>query len=265
MVCLTGDVHHMRLQNDDQKYLDNTEVETAIEYARIAARAGIKITLFVTGKAVHEEPRKVKRLAEMENVELGGHTYWAFRPKWLYNGLFSRVLGISNGPAFFQNYEIRKTIRIFNRLLGVNIVSWRDHAYRQDKNTYHLLAQNGIRFVSDEVRPDALTPSTKGGLVLVPLNVVPDHDHIYHGDITPETTRNWTLNRDKFPPTLYSVEEWLEIVKRQVKYIVGEGGVATILAHPACMKIADGFKVFEGLCRFLSTCDPVFVKDLVAK
>jgi len=77
-VCLTGDVHHMSLETRDQEYMDRTEVEAAIEYAEVAAEYDVPVTLFVTGKAAEEEPERVKRLAVMENVEIGGHNYWAF-------------------------------------------------------------------------------------------------------------------------------------------------------------------------------------------
>jgi len=58
--------------------MDRTEVEAAIEYAEVAAEYDVPVTLFVTGKAAEEEPERVKRLAVMENVEIGGHNYWAF-------------------------------------------------------------------------------------------------------------------------------------------------------------------------------------------
>jgi len=262
VICLTGDVHHRSFNNEDRKYLKISEVEAAIEYAKIAAKYKTKVTLFLTGKAVKEEQESVRQLLRLPSVELGGHNYYAFRPRWLYNGIFVRGLGLTNGPAYYQNYEIKKTMATFKRLLGVDIVSWRDHAYRHDRNTYSLLARNGIRFVSDEVMPGRQGPYICDGLTIVPINVMPDHDHIYHGKITPETAQSWALNRDKFPPNLYSIEEWLEIVKNQIADIFDKNGVATILAHPACMKIADDFKVFASLCRFISKYDSVLMREL---
>jgi hypothetical protein len=40
-------------------------------------------------------------------------------------------------------------------------------------------------------------------------------------------------------------------VKGEVQAIVAAGGIATILAHPLCMEVADGMVGFEDLCRFL--------------
>ena len=252
----------MSLKNEDQRYLDISEPQCALAYMDIAAEHDVKVTLFASGKAIEEENSIFEEILGFQNVELGGHTYYTFTPKWLYNGIFSRLLGLSNGPAIYQNWEIRKTVTIFKETLGVKIVSWRDHSYRHDNYTYKLLYQNGIRYVSDEVTSDEMTYSTKDGLVSVPINVVPDHDRIYHANLTPEATKDWSVNRDPFPPKLYPIEEWLEIVRGQVNHIIRKRGVATILAHPACMKIADGFKVFEKLCEFISHHKSVLMKEL---
>lgn len=131
-VCLTGDVHHMSLETRDQEYMDRTEVEAAIEYAEVAAEYDVPVTLFVTGKAAEEEPERVKRLAVMENVEIGGHNYWAF-DTLIHKG-WRGVTGSWNGPRPFQRWEIRKTIETFEEL-GIEITSWRDHAYRHDRHT----------------------------------------------------------------------------------------------------------------------------------
>ena len=264
MICLTGDIHHMSLKTNDQKYLNISEVEAAIEYASIAKDFGIKATFFATGKSVGEERSNFKSLLEYPNIELGGHNYYAFRPKWLYNGVFNRMIGLSNGPVFYQNYEVKKTIRIFKKLLGIKIISWRNHAYRHDRNTYRLLFENGIRFVSDEVDPIKLKPYRRyEGIYSVPINVLPDHDHIYHPDLTPETTKNWSLARDKFSPTFYNIDDWFEIIKGQITAVMKMDGIATVLVHPACMKIVDNFKIFKQLCRLICQYKTMFMRKLI--
>lgn len=262
MICLTGDIHHKSLQTEDQEYLSCSEVEAAREYVSIAEKTGIKASLFATGKSVKEETREFREILKHSNVELGGHTYYAFRPKWLYNGIFSKLLGLSNGPRFYQDYEIKKTIKTFKQLLDVDIISWRDHAYRYDKNTYELLSQNGIKFISDEVDPKKIHPSEVNGLTSVPINVMPDHDHIYHGEIKPETVESRFLGRSSFPPDLYSAEDWLELVENQISSMCGKEGTATILAHPACMKIIDDFEIFRELCDFLASYNSVFISEI---
>lgn len=253
MIVLTADVHHMSLQTKDQKYLEDTEPRITETYADIAERHGLKVTLFATGKALEEEPSVFQRLAQREHVELGGHNYYAFQPRWLYNWIFYRILGLRNGPTAFQNWEIRSTIEQFRKTTGVRIRAWRDHAYRHDKNTYRLLADNGIEVVSDEIGPDSTGPYLHDeGIVSLPVNVMPDSDHMYHGYFTPRTTESWSLQRSEFSPDMMWPEHWLERVKRQVASIIKQGGTASLLVHPAPMKIAGDFEILDRLCGFLS-------------
>jgi hypothetical protein len=243
----------MSMGTRDQEYLAETEPHVTETYADIAGRHDLKVTFFVTGRAVEEEPEVFQRLARRDHVELGGHNYYAFQPRWLYNWIFYRTLGLWNGPAFYQNWEIRKTIKQFKKITGVRIRAWRDHAYRHDCNTYHLLANNGIEVVSDEVGPECTGPYLHDdGIVSLPVNVMPDSDHMYHGFFQPETTRGWSLQRSTFPPDMMWPEEWLEQVKRQIESIVKKGGTASLLVHPAPMKIIDNFETFSKLCSFLS-------------
>jgi len=239
-VCLTGDVHHMSLETRDQEYMDRTEVEAAIEYAEVAAEYDVPVTLFVTGKAAEEEPERVKRLAVMENVEIGGHNYWAF-DTLIHKG-WRGVTGSWNGPRPFQRWEIRKTIETFEEL--GSITSWRDHAYRHDRHTAALLSEAGITHFSDAVEPDGEVRE-EDGLTVVPINTPPDHEHVYHAFRTPEFVAENDFE-GPFGEDSVEVEEWVEWVLGRVSE---QDGVTTILAHPACMWLADDFRGFESVCR----------------
>lgn len=246
----------MSLQTKDQEYLGESEPRITETYADIAEQNDLKVTLFVTGKALEEEPDVFQRLVRQDHIELGGHNYYAFKPRWLYNWVFHRLLRRRNGPAFFQNWEIRKTIEQFQQTTGVQIRAWRDHAYRHDEKTYRLLADNGIEVVSDEVGPNWTAPYLHDeDIISLPVNVMPDSDHMYHGYFTPETTKDWSLQRSNFSPDTMWPEEWLERVKKQVTSIIKQGGTASLLVHPAPMKIVDNFETFNKLCSFLSQFD----------
>ena len=240
-VCLTGDVHHMSLETRDQEYMDRTEVEAAIEYAEIAADYDVPVTLFMTGKAAEEEPERVKRLAAMENVEVGGHNYWAFDT--LVHKGWRGLTGSWNGPRPFQRWEIRKTIETFAEL-GIEIQSWRDHAYRHDSHTAELLFEAGMSHFSDAVEPGGMVRE-EGGLTVVPINTPPDHEHVYHAFRTPEF-----VDEDEFEGPFgkesVAVDEWAEWVTDTISE---REGVTTVLAHPSCMWLADGMSEFESLCR----------------
>ena len=257
MICLTGDVHHMTMKGDDQSFLKGTEVDSALRYIDITNRFGIKKTLFFTGKCVEEETERINELLKDRNLELGGHTYKAFKPSIIYK-LSNRLLKLKNGPAFLQKYDIMKTVNVFKEIIASRILSWRDHAYRHDRNTAHLLKEAGIKYFSDIASPHYNGPFYNDGLYYVPINVLPDHDYVYHGNRQQGTFSEDVLLRSAFRTRALTAQEWLNIVKRQIEKIIAKGGVATILAHPACMELIDGFKTFEELCRLL--CDLQTIK-----
>lgn len=253
-VCVTGDVHHMSMETRDQAFIEGTEVEAAIEYAEIAAEYDVPVTLFCTGKCVAEEPDRMATLAEMDNVELGGHNYWAFttpvHTAWraLEKVTGGRV-GSWNGPKRFQSLEIGKTIAALEEL-GVSVRSWRDHAYRHDRYTVELLASHGITHISDEVDPSG-SVHTEAGVTVVPINTPPDHEHVYHAFRTPEFVAEDGFE-GPFGTESREPREWGEWVMAHVSDHEAAGEVATVLAHPACMCLADGFEAFEALCERLA-------------
>jgi hypothetical protein len=62
-----------------------------------------------------------------------------------------------------------------------------------------------------------------------------------------------------------SIHDWLEIVQDNVRAIDNLGGIATILAHPLCMDVADGMQAFEDLCRFLSRYRTGWVSEVLSR
>ncbi len=244
-VVLTGDVHHA-IGAADQSFTDQSEAALAVAYARIAARHGLKVTLFLTGRAIIEDVDDAQPLLTMEHVEIGGHGWNAFTPR-LWHGALSRVLGSPHGPAWLQRRMIRRTCRVLEQWSGRPVRSWRNHAYRHDQHTGRLLADAGMVAWSDEVNTQRTGPyhDTRGVAVL-PINTLPDHEYLRHGAWPQESAAL------QWGGPVYSAAEWLEQVCAQVMRTVTAGGVATILAHPLCMQIVDEWATFERLCAFLS-------------
>ena len=257
MICLTGDVHHHSYRGIDTWYSPFSEARLAIRYGEIAARYGVKVTLFITGKSCRQEPALIAELGRMPNCELGGHTYCAFRSPlhWLW-----RLLGFGiTGPVFFQARDIDKTVRAIHRLTGRRISVWRNHAYRHDQHTYALLADAGINIVSDHISPRATAPERfSERLLSLPINTLADHEHLLHGKYLPGRTRPERL------AGRIGIHVWLENTQETVRTIEDLGGIATILAHPLCMDVADGMQTFEELCRFLSQYRTGWVSEIVA-
>lgn len=254
MICLTGDVHH-RIGNLEQSYLSETETKLAEEYLQIAQKYDVKVTLFVTGKTFKEDWSDVQELIEFPNLEIGGHTWSAFRPIWLHS-TFKSVTGSAYGPKFYQSIDIRKTIHIIEKKTGKRPVSWRTHSYASDHNTMDILEAKGIKIVSDEVSSNKLGPKRVENrkLISLPINVMPDHEHLYHGARTRDPVKNlidmgW---KDPFTNKSFTADEYYEIVRSQIEEIEKNGGIATLLLHPVCMKIADNFETFEKICRWIN-------------
>ncbi|WP_447600838.1 polysaccharide deacetylase family protein [Nitrospira sp. Nam80] len=258
MICLTGDVHHHSYRGVDTWYSPYSEARLALRYGEIAARHGVKVTLFITGKTCRQEPALVAELSRMPNCEVGGHTYCAFRSPmhWLWKRI---GLGVT-GPVFFQARDIAKTVRAIERLTGKRIRVWRNHAYRHDQHTYTLLTKAGIEIVSDHVSATATAPERFSEMLLsLPINTAPDHEHLLHGKYLPGRTTPERLSGR------VSIHDWLEIVQDNVRAIDNLGGIATILAHPLCMDVADGMQAFEDLCRFLSRYRTGWVSEVLSR
>lgn len=245
-VCLTGDVHHMSLQTRDQAYMDTTEIEASLEYARLAEEYDHPVTLFLTGKTVVEEPKRAERLAKMNHVEVGGHNYYAFNTP--IHKASRGLLGTWNGPRLFQSWEVSRTVATLTDL-GGKVRSWRDHAYRHDSNTPTLLREHGITHFSDVVEPEGDVRETDD-LTIVPVNTHPDHEHVYHAFRTPSFVAESDFE-GPFGDESYDVDGWCDRVLNRIDSHVEHGRVATVLAHPACMHLADGLETFERLCRTL--------------
>lgn len=243
----------MSMETRDQAYMNRTEVEAAIEYAEIAASYDIPVTLFVTGRAAIEEPDRVEQLVTMPNVEIGGHNYWAFdtpiHTTWRALGkLTGGRIGSWNGPRRFQRYEIGRTLTALTEC-GATVTAWRDHAYRHDRHTTALLADAGITHFSDAVGPNQQLRE-ENGLTIVPVNTPPDHEHIYHAFRTPEFVAASEFE-GPFGSDSHDIDDWLEWICDSIENVRTAGQPATVLAHPACMDLADELAAFRQLCSHI--------------
>jgi hypothetical protein len=257
-VVLTGDVHHA-IGNADQAHAPASEATLAVEYATIAAHYGLKITLFITGRAMIEDIDDVRPLLTMPHVEIGGHGWNAFKPR-LWHGGLRRVVGSPHGLPWMQRRMIARTCTTVERGTGRPVRSWRNHAYRHDRHTARLLAGAGIHAWSDEVNPDRLRPyRDAGGVAVLPINTTPDHEYLRHGAWPQESaTQQWG-------GPAYDADEWCARVSTQVEAIARAGGVATVLAHPMCMKIVDDWATFERLCAALTNYPSLHADEAVGR
>jgi hypothetical protein len=234
MIFLTGDVHHMGPRMGDQKRLTGgrTEVRIAEEYLALCNTYQVCPTLFFTGLAVKREADFIRTLLERYQFELGGHTYSANHHRWLL-GLSRRAFGLANGPYWFQKEDVSATVRCIRTELGISIASWRNHAYRMDRNTYKIAAAFGITRVSNRVTGIDGTMQQVEDILEVPINTLPDHESLGH---------------DCHKRLFHSAKGWVNEVLRQIDYQQERNLPSVILAHPLCMFVEDKFVAFERLC-----------------
>jgi hypothetical protein len=249
-IVVTGDVHHW-IPSADRRHADESESALAVDYARIAERHGIRVTLYVTGSALRRDGGDARPLASMDTVELGGHGWDAFQPRVLYRPL-ARVSGSPHGFRRWQQRGIARTCEVIERFAGSPVRSWRDHAYVHDEHTAALLADAGITSWSDEVDLGRTHPHVDdSGLVVLPMNTLPDHENLYHGDHAPGAREDAALH----------APEWSGRVVERVLAVDAADGVATILAHPLCMKVVDDFVTFDRVCGQLAGLESLFATE----
>jgi hypothetical protein len=246
MVIVTGDIHHLIPRARDQHCLPGGQSEVTVceRFLEIVNGAGLRPTIYVSGKIVERECERLSSMCKKFDFEMGGHTYYCYRPFLPYR--LSRVLlGLANGPRFFQSFEITKTLRALAEVVGGAIVSWRNHAFREDRNTSSILARHGVLSVSNAVglrlTPEVVT-TRFGRIVSTPVNTPVDHRNL-HPDPRYAQTRGFAHAR-----------AWTDEILRQVENNEVRGVASVILAHPACMAIEDNMASLEvlaaGLIRY---------------
>ena len=188
-VCLTGDLHHQALGTGNQRHCPDSELAIAARYLALVREAGVKVTFYVSGLAFRDQWDELRAIADEPLVELGGHTWSCFTPA-LPHRVWKKLGGAYNGPRWWVRRDAERTIEIAWRRTGRRVVAWRNHMYMHGPGVADALAQAGITSCSDEVAPGGV-PRRDGPLVTVPINVIPDHEHIYHAERTPEWVEQW--------------------------------------------------------------------------
>jgi len=252
-VCLTGDVHNRSAASLDQLATGSRgELEHALRYQQIASALGVKVTLFVAGKAALEDPDLVAELGKLpEQVEIGVHEFEPFSAELTRLG-WHKLFG-TYGPRFVQMRSARRARRAF-AALGMTPRAWSSHSYRRDRHLPGVLRATGYTHVCNLVDPGRLTPWSDGEIIEVPINTSPDHENVIHPTRVPPKVR----------PDAGDPSAWLARVTSEVEAVVSARGVAVLRVHPTCMAAVDDFQTFERLCTALARYRTVLVTELGA-
>jgi peptidoglycan/xylan/chitin deacetylase (PgdA/CDA1 family) len=269
MICLTGDVHHSSLMINDQKHIGDpalTEIRIAQQYVKLLEKYGVKATLYICGRCFTEEWDDLAPVVTSPLVEVGGHMFNARFPRECFDE-YGKQTGLWNGPRWYQDWDIRRNVEVVREKTGRQIVAWRAHSYKADRNTYELMAAHGLKLTSDTVEKDNLWPRRiEAGIISHPMNVIPDHDHLYHAHRTREYVERINAQgygADDFGAVSYTIEDWGNLALRQATAIDDQGGIATVLCHPICMWLADRFKTFEHLLECFAARKTIFAQEIV--
>ena len=264
MICITSDIHHMSLKTGNQEHTDRTEASIACDFVARLNEHKAKITCFVTGKAFEEEWSEIKPMCESPNVEIGGHTYHCFMPELWHRGC-KKLFGSYNGPKWQQNWDIAKTKRIIQSKANIDITSWRNHMYMHGPHTEELLMNNGIEVCCDGVSRDATgTQQHPTGLLNFPINIIPDHEHLYHAERTPEWVAQWIKRynwSDDYGSESYYFDEWFKIFKSEIFQREKKGHVSHLLIHPITIYLCGGMNALNEVADFLGQFETTFVTE----
>jgi hypothetical protein len=106
------------------------------------------------------------------------------------------------------------------------------------------------------------------GLWNFPLNVIPDHEHIYHAERTPAWVRKWQERynwSDDFGPDSYFVDEWVDRVLDCLERNEARGAVSNMILHPITLYLADRFASVHRILDFLAEREVVHVSEALGR
>ena len=262
MIYLTCDIHQSTMCTLEHEYLSDVPTLLAENYTSICLKNNIKHTHFYTGQAISENPEVVKRLVKTNYVEIGGHTYNAFR----YGKLSLRLRGLTRSKYHWlplQCADIWRTTATFVRN-GLPVPqSWRTHSYASDFFTPLLLRMNGYNYISDEKKEGGKPYKKCSGIISVPINVLPDHEHLVHGPKCELKVKDRGWEGDCFGNTFLEKEQWMEKLLRQIYNNEKSNIDSVILIHAECMDALDRMHTFEDICREIRVYRSGFVKEIV--
>ena len=245
MISITSDIHHQGLQTGNQKHSDLSEVATAVIMHNIFKEFNIKGTYFISGKAFEDHWLELQKICNDENFNIGGHNYYCFKPE-LFHRLTNKLFNSYNGSKSYQVWETKKTQKVIKEKVGRDCIFWRNHMYMHGKYTDEVLPDLGIKICSDGVKKNS------NGLNLVandyfhlPINVIPDHEHLIHAERTKEWIEEWVKRynwSDDFGSESYPIEVWRNILITQVRENEKKGILSNIIIHPITMYLCDNFE-----------------------
>ncbi len=268
MICLTGDLHHKSLKTLNQKHCDITEMQTARAFLKCLEKHKVKMTCFITGKSFLQEFDDVSQIIHNPLIKIGGHNYDAFENEFLHR-VWNKLTKNYNGPKWVQKRDVLKTMDIIYKMSGKEIKVWRNHMYMHGINTEEVLYKAGIKICSDGVLKNSYgLQKHTSGLYNLPINIIPDHEHLIHAERTPKWIEAWRKRykwSDDFGSKSYYINEWCKMVLKQLKENEKKGLLSNLIIHPITMYLCDKFEKVEDILAYISSCENIHMSKLLSE
>ena len=265
MISITSDIHHQTLGTGNQKHCDISEIKTAILMHQILKSKNLKATYFISGKSFEEEWDDLKNICGDQEFDIGGHNYFCFKPE-LYHRVTNKLFNSYNGHYSYQKWETKKTQNIIKEKVGRDCVFWRNHMYMHGKYTDQVLQECGIKICSDGVQKNVSNLlEINSNYFHLPINIIPDHEHLIHAERTPEWIAEWQKRynwSDDFGSESYYIEEWSDLVIEQIRENEKNNRLSNLIIHPITMYLCDEFKSFEKILNEIQKYEVVNFSDI---
>ena len=243
-------------------YSDKTELQATRILLKLLEKYNVKATMFITGKCFTEEWEDAQSICNHPLVEIGGHNYFCFRPS-LPHKIWNDVFNNYNGPYWYQYYDIKKTCNVIYKKTGKKITSWRNHGLWHGPNTEKILSKLHFNICADLVSSAAIGPvKHKDGIYNFPINIMPDYDHVYHADRTEAWVKRFVTWGDDFGSESYYIDQWTEIVLRQIRQKLENTITVNMLIHPITMYLCDKFVNLERILELIGENHHCFYSEL---
>ena len=263
-MILSCDIHHQSLGTENQKYSDRSELECAYDFFKMCEERKIKSTFFFSGLAFKEDwNEKFEEICSSDLVEIGGHNWDCFS-NTLIHRLFNKVIGSYNGTISMQKRDCERTKEMCLLRTGREIETWRNHMYMHGPNTNQALGESGIIVCSDGVDRHSQGFSYDGSIYSLPINTIPDHEHLYHAERTEEWVENWIKRynwQDDFRSQSYYIKEWTEIYLKNLSRMQVDKRLPVSIIHPITMYLADKYKSIETILDVIQKSKTVSILE----
>jgi hypothetical protein len=254
-MIITCDIHHQSLNTGNQQHSTKTELECAYDFFKICEKFNIKQTYFFSGLAMRDDwNEQMEEICNSKLVEIGGHNWNCFSPELLHR-LYKKVFKSYNGPSLVERKDCEKTQEIIYQRTGRLITSWRNHMYMNGPNTEKILSSCGIKVYSDGVSKKSNGFQERPGILHLPINLLSDHEHLYHAERTEEWVKSWIKRykwKDDFGSDSYYMKVWKRKYLESYKDCLSRGALPVSIIHPITMSLSDNYNFINNFIEYIS-------------